>query len=164
MAVSAVGKLMTLMPTPRTLTRSMAMEIQITRRAGYAMKIKTPAEAVGHPFATNRKVAPASGLCGGWISQAGRRRHFLKPTHHRPNPARKKIFLLNPPSPQFGLKSRLYEAACFRPCAAAAPRPKLHGSTHVERLRRRLPQIQEQIRGAPRLRNGMLPRQCASHH
>jgi hypothetical protein len=28
----------------------MAMEIQIMRRTGYAMKIKTPAEAVGRPF------------------------------------------------------------------------------------------------------------------
>jgi hypothetical protein len=28
----------------------MAMEIQIMRRTGYAMKIKTPAEAAGHPF------------------------------------------------------------------------------------------------------------------
>jgi hypothetical protein len=48
----------------------MAMEIQMMRRAGYAMKIKTPAEAMGHPLATNRNVAPASGLCGGRISQA----------------------------------------------------------------------------------------------
>jgi hypothetical protein len=48
----------------------MAMEIQIMRRAGYAMKIKTPAEAAEHPSDTNRKVAPVSGLCGGWISQA----------------------------------------------------------------------------------------------
>jgi hypothetical protein len=46
------------------------MEIQTMRGTGYAMKIKMPAEAVGHPLATNRKVAPASGLCGGWISQA----------------------------------------------------------------------------------------------
>jgi len=29
------------------------MEIQMMRRAGYAMKIKTPAEAMGHPLATN---------------------------------------------------------------------------------------------------------------
>jgi hypothetical protein len=28
----------------------MAMEIQMMRRAGYAMKIKTPAEAAGHPI------------------------------------------------------------------------------------------------------------------
>src|ERR1035437_4521070 len=118
MAASAVRKLVTLMPAPRTWTRSMAMEIQIERRAGYAMKIKTPAEAVGHSLATNRKVAPASGLCGDWISQAGRRRHFLKPIHHRPNPALKKIFLSTPPTRKFGLKLRLYEAACFRPCAA----------------------------------------------
>jgi hypothetical protein len=48
----------------------MDMEIQIMRRTGYAMKIKTPAEAAGHPLAANRKVAPASGLCGGGISQA----------------------------------------------------------------------------------------------
>jgi hypothetical protein len=26
------------------------MEIQMMRRTGYAMKIKTPAEAAGHPF------------------------------------------------------------------------------------------------------------------
>jgi hypothetical protein len=44
MAASAVRKLMTLMPAPRTLTRSMAMEIQMTRRPAYAMTIKTPAE------------------------------------------------------------------------------------------------------------------------
>jgi hypothetical protein len=61
----------------------MAMEIQITRPAGYAMTIKTPAEAVGQPLATNRKGAPApvcevSGYTG------------------RPNPARKKNLSFNP--------------------------------------------------------------------
>jgi hypothetical protein len=67
------------------------MEIQITRRAGYAMKIKTPAEAMGYPSAANREVAPASGLCGDWISQAGRRRLFLKPMPPRLNPRAKNL-------------------------------------------------------------------------
>ena len=125
------------------------------------MKIKTPAEATGHPFATNRKVAPAPGLCGDWILQAGRRRHFLKPMHRRPNPAHKKIFLSTPPSPKFESKSRLYEAACFRSCAAAASRPKLHGSTHVEQLRRRPTQteIKSRRRIAEPFRHRVLPRQ-----
>jgi hypothetical protein len=74
----------------------MAMGIQITRWAGYAMKIKKPAEAVGHSLATNRKVAPVAGLGGDWISQAGRRRHILKSMCHRPNPARKKKSFFQP--------------------------------------------------------------------
>jgi hypothetical protein len=50
----------------------MAMEIQMMRRTEYAMKIKTPAEAVGHPLAANWKIVPAPGWCGDWISQADR--------------------------------------------------------------------------------------------
>jgi hypothetical protein len=70
----------------------MAMEIQIMRRAGYAMKIKTPAEAAGYSLTTNRKAAPAAGPGGNWILPAGRRRRFLKLMQHRSSPAQKKSF------------------------------------------------------------------------
>jgi hypothetical protein len=48
----------------------MAMEIQIMRRTGYAMKIKTPAEAAGRPFCheSERRIGFGS---GGWLDFTG---------------------------------------------------------------------------------------------